>query len=140
VAHAIESYLPQLRGRNVLLHEDNTPVVATLTKLTTRSPAMLAELRRLWYVLGTNEIRIGHPYIHLTANIWVDTINRELEQGDWQLNPLACLQRTWAPHCIDRFASIENTQHDSTPYGATTSARTSIAYTYHTNLRDAKTW
>jgi hypothetical protein len=44
---AIESFLPQLRGRNVLLHEDNTAVVTTLSKLTTRSPVMMTELRRL---------------------------------------------------------------------------------------------
>jgi hypothetical protein len=41
---AIESFLPQLGGRNVLLYEDNTAVVATLSKLTTRSPFMMTEL------------------------------------------------------------------------------------------------
>jgi hypothetical protein len=40
---AIESFLPQLRGRHVLLHEDNTAVVATLSKPTTRSPVMMTE-------------------------------------------------------------------------------------------------
>jgi hypothetical protein len=45
--HAVKSFLPQLRGRNVLLHEDNNAVVATLTKLTTRSPVMMFELRKL---------------------------------------------------------------------------------------------
>jgi hypothetical protein len=53
VRHAIESFLPQLKGRHVLLHEDNT-----LTKLTTRSPIMMTELRRLWYLLDTNDINI----------------------------------------------------------------------------------
>jgi hypothetical protein len=38
-----QSFLPQLRGRNVLLHEDDTAVVATLSKLTTRSPVMMTE-------------------------------------------------------------------------------------------------
>jgi hypothetical protein len=54
----IESFLPQLRGRNVLLHEDNTSFVATLTKLTTRSPVMMTELWRLWQLLDINNIRI----------------------------------------------------------------------------------
>jgi hypothetical protein len=44
---AIESFLPQIRGRHVLLHEDNTAVVATLSNLTTRSPVTMTELRRL---------------------------------------------------------------------------------------------
>jgi hypothetical protein len=58
---AIKSSLPQLRGRNVLLHEDNshnTAVVATLSKLTTRSPVIVTELRRLWHLLGVNDINI----------------------------------------------------------------------------------
>jgi hypothetical protein len=53
VRHAVESFLPQLKGRQVLLHEDNTAVVATPTKLTSRSPVMMTELRRLWYLLDT---------------------------------------------------------------------------------------
>jgi hypothetical protein len=54
----IEYFLPQLRGRNVLLHEDNTAVVATLSKLTKRSPVMMTELRRSWHLLDVNDINI----------------------------------------------------------------------------------
>jgi hypothetical protein len=53
-----ESFLPQLRGRNVLLHEDNTAVVITLTKQTTCFPVIMTELRRLWHPLDVNDIRI----------------------------------------------------------------------------------
>jgi hypothetical protein len=63
VRHAVESLLPQLRGRYVLLHEDNTAVDTTLTKLTTRSPVMMTELRRLWYLLDTNDVNIRPRYI-----------------------------------------------------------------------------
>jgi hypothetical protein len=38
-------------------------VVATLTKQTTRSPVMMTELRRLWYLLDTNDIHIRPRYI-----------------------------------------------------------------------------
>jgi hypothetical protein len=58
VRHAVESFLPQLKSQQVLLHKDNTSIVAALTKLTSRSPAMLTELRRLWYLLDTNDIHI----------------------------------------------------------------------------------
>eukprot|EP00873_Tetraselmis_striata_P007963 jgi/Tetstr1/428227/TSEL_018267.t1 len=51
VRHAVESFLPHLRGRRVLLHEDNTAVVAALTNLTSRSPVMMEELRKLWHLL-----------------------------------------------------------------------------------------
>jgi hypothetical protein len=84
---AIESFLPQLRGRHVSLHEDNTAVVATLSKLATRSPIMMAEQRRLWHLLDVNDINIRPRYIRSTANIWADSLSRELDHDDWQLSP-----------------------------------------------------
>jgi hypothetical protein len=112
VRHAVESFLPQLKGRHVLLHGDNTAVVATLTKLTTRSPVMMTELPRFWYLLDTNDIHIRPRYIRSAANIWADTLSREFDTEDWQLNPrlFAHLQARWGPHTIDRFASMLNTQ------------------------------
>jgi hypothetical protein len=50
---AIESFLPQLRGRNVLLPKDNTHVVATLTKLTTII-SMVSRLPLNFYFYLTN--------------------------------------------------------------------------------------
>eukprot|EP00873_Tetraselmis_striata_P033083 jgi/Tetstr1/453347/TSEL_040338.t1 len=44
---AVESILPHLAGRRVLLHEDNQAVCSVLAGLTSRSPAMMAELRKL---------------------------------------------------------------------------------------------
>ena len=112
VRHAVNSFLPQLKGRQVLLHEDNTAVVAALTKLTSRSPAMMEELRRLWYLLDTNDIHIRARYIRSAANVWADTLSRELDTEDWQLNPqiFEHLQRRWGPHTVDRFASMLNAQ------------------------------
>jgi hypothetical protein len=109
---AVESFLPQLKGRQVLLHEDNTAVVAALTKLTSRSPVMMAELRRLWHLLDTNDILIRPRYIRSAANVWADALSRELDTEDWQLNPrlFTHLHERWGPHTIDRFASMLNTQ------------------------------
>jgi hypothetical protein len=55
---AIESFLPELIGRRLLLHEDKQPVVGVLTHLTSRSPAMMSELRKLFYPTDENDIRI----------------------------------------------------------------------------------
>jgi hypothetical protein len=44
---AVLSFLPLMRGRKVLMHEDNQAVVAVLSHLTSRSPAMMDELRKL---------------------------------------------------------------------------------------------
>jgi hypothetical protein len=73
---------------------------------------MMSELRRLWFLLDSNDISIRPRYIRSAANIWADTLSRELDCKDWQLNPriFAHLQRLWGPHTIDRFASMLNAQ------------------------------
>jgi hypothetical protein len=58
-------------------------MVATLAKLTTRSPVMMTELRRLWYMLDTSDIRIRPRYIRSAANIWANTLSLELDVEDW---------------------------------------------------------
>jgi hypothetical protein len=110
---AIESFLPQLRERNVLIHEDKAVVVATtLTKLTTRSSVMVTELRRLWHLLDVNDIRIRPKYIRFAANIWAGSLSPKLNCDDWQLDMriFSYLHAEWGPRSIDRFASMENTQ------------------------------
>jgi len=107
---AIESFLPDLMGRSVLLHEDNQAVVSVLTHYTTRSPQMMVELRKLWYILDSNSIQLRPRYIRSAANIWADALSRELDMSDWQLNPkiFRYVDKLWGPHTVDRFASMEN--------------------------------
>jgi hypothetical protein len=107
VRHAVESFLPQFKGRQVLLHEDNTAVVAALTKLTSRSPVMITELRRLWFLLDTNDIHIRSRYIRSTANVLADTLSRKL---DTEAAKPTHFQHRWGLHTIDRFASMLNAQ------------------------------
>jgi hypothetical protein len=73
---------------------------------------MMTELRRLWHLLDVNDINIRPRYIRSAANIWADSLSRELDRDDWQLNPriFAYLQSAWGPHSVDRFASMENAQ------------------------------
>ena len=110
VRYAVMSFLPLLAGRQVLLHEDNQAVVSVLTHLTSRSPAMMAELRKLWFLLDTNNIHLRPRYIRSAANIWADRLSRERDTSDWSLNPkvFGHINRLWGPHTVDRFASMEN--------------------------------
>lgn len=112
VRYAVESFLPQLIGRNVLMHEDNQAVVSVVTHLTTRSPQMMEELRKLWYLLDTNDVHLRPRYIRSAANVWADRLSRETDRDDWRFNPrlFAYMNRQWGPHTIDRFASMENAQ------------------------------
>jgi hypothetical protein len=62
--------------------------------------------------LNVSKIRIRPKYTRSAANIWDDSLSRELDRDDWQLNPriFSYLQAEWGPHSIDHFASMENTQ------------------------------
>jgi hypothetical protein len=42
--------------------------------------------------------------------MWADSLSKELDRDDWQLNPriFGYQQAEWGPHSIDRFASMED--------------------------------
>jgi hypothetical protein len=79
---AVLSFLPLMRDRKVLMHEDNQAVVAVLNHLTSRSPAMTDELRKLWELIDTNNINIRARYIRSAANVWADRLSRETDRDD----------------------------------------------------------
>eukprot|EP00873_Tetraselmis_striata_P044568 jgi/Tetstr1/464832/TSEL_009571.t1 len=107
---AVESFLPHLAGRRLLLHEGNPAVCNVLAGLTSRSPAMMAELGKLWYLLDSNGVHIRARYIRSAANVWADRLSRHLDNDDWQLEPVlfAELEAMWGAHSVDRFASAMN--------------------------------
>lgn len=106
----IEAFLPELRGRRVLLHEDNQAVVSVLTRLTSASPALMSELRRTWWLLDANDITVRARYIRSAANVWADALSRETGVSEASLSPglFDHAQRRWGLHTIDRFATANN--------------------------------
>ena len=111
VRHAVECFLPKLAGRRVLLHEDNQAVCGVLAHLSSRSPVMMNELRKLFWLMDTQDIQLRPRYIRSAANVWADRLSRELEGGaDVTFNPrlFRHLNRLWGPHSVDRFASGTN--------------------------------
>jgi hypothetical protein len=109
---AIQSFLPELKGRRLLLHEDNQSVIGVLTHLTSRSPAMMCELRKLFLLIDEFDIKIRTTYIRSAANIWADGLSRVKDNSDWKLRESSFdrLNKLWGPVSIDRFASFENKQ------------------------------
>ena len=69
---SVEHFLPELLGRRVLLREDNMAVVWILTNMVTRSPALMAELRRLHLLLDACDIELRPLYIRSAANVVAD--------------------------------------------------------------------
>jgi hypothetical protein len=60
---AVFSFLSLLRGRKVLMHEDNQALVPVLSNLTSRSLGMMDELRKLLELIDTSNINIRARYI-----------------------------------------------------------------------------
>jgi hypothetical protein len=60
---AIQAFLPELKGRRILLHEDNQPVIGVLTHLSSKPPTTMRELRKLFLLIDTYDIKIRTQYI-----------------------------------------------------------------------------
>ncbi len=107
---AIRAFFPELKGRQILLHEDNQFVIGVLTHLTSKSPTMVCELRKLFLLIDTYEIKIRTQYIRSAANAWADNLSRVTDNSDWQLAPrkFKHFDKLWVPHTVDRFASFAN--------------------------------
>ena len=112
VRYAVETFATQITGRHVLLREDNQAVCAILSTLTSRSPQLMRELRRLWYLLDTLDVTLSPKYIRSADNWWADELSRVADRGDWRLHPALFqqLSRDWGPFTVDRFASMANAQ------------------------------
>eukprot|EP00873_Tetraselmis_striata_P026230 jgi/Tetstr1/446494/TSEL_034022.t1 len=49
---------------------------------TSRFPEMMAELRRLWYMLDSNGIHVRARYIRSAANVWADCMSGRMDNDD----------------------------------------------------------
>jgi hypothetical protein len=110
---AVLTFLPDFACRNIVLHEDSHAVCYVMAGMTSRSPEMMYELRRLLHILDNNNIHIMPRYIRSAANTWADKLHRhDLASDDWQLDPSVFheIDTQFAPHTIDRFASALNTR------------------------------
>jgi hypothetical protein len=112
VRFTVDTFLGQLSGKRVLLWEDNQAVIHILTGLTSRSPALMTELRKLWWLLDVNDIQLRAKYIRSAANVWADRLSRDRDSSDWMFNPRLCreIHHSWSACSVDQFASANNKQ------------------------------
>ena len=85
-------------------------MVSVLIHLTSRSPAMMTELRKLWWLLGNHDIQLRVRYIRSAANV-PDRLSRVLASSDdFMLHPqeFRSLQHNLRACTVDRFASSED--------------------------------
>lgn len=107
---ALQSFLPLVQGTTVRLGEDNTAALAAVLKLSSRSPAMMTELRKLFWLLDTHAITLDAFYVRSADNP-ADAPSRHEDRDDWKLAPrwFAWLQDRHGTFTVDRFATANNT-------------------------------
>lgn len=76
---AVESLLPYLAGRNFSMNEDNHSACHVPTGQTSRSPEMMAELRRLLCLLDSHGFQLRAWYIRSATNFSADSLCRHLD-------------------------------------------------------------
>jgi len=111
VRFTVEAFIAELRGKTVLHWCDNQAVIQVLTNVTSRSPELMKELRKLWRLLDLEDITLRTRYIRSAANVWADRLSRRENQDDWMLGwkYFEALETLYGPHTVERFATPNNT-------------------------------
>lgn len=96
-------------GTHLRVWEDNQAVVYMLNSMTSKSRAMMHELRALHRVLTKIGVTIESKYLPSAVNRFADRLSRLQTLDDWRIN-LSALQPYLRrlPPTIDRFADREN--------------------------------
>lgn len=104
------SHLRRHQGARIKLWEDNQAVVHIVNSMTTRSPALMKELRILHRVMTVLGITIESEYLPSAVNCYADRLSRLQSLDDWRINQQVLtpiLNRL--PPTIDRYAAEGNT-------------------------------
>ena len=103
----VTHYLVALKSRRLLLWEDNQAVVAILTSLSSRSPALMAELRSLLEILDLHDISLRALYIRSAENIVADHFSRVVCPKEYSIAPdlFTLVAGWWGTPSVDAFAS-----------------------------------
>lgn len=112
IIYALESF-PNLAGPGVVrVVTDSRVVQGIVNALSTRSPTLMADVRRLHNLLQMRGLTIEASWLASVENIHADRLSRVRDSADWRLAPWAfrSLASAWGPLTVDRFASAVNTQ------------------------------
>ncbi|KAK3265476.1 hypothetical protein CYMTET_25846 [Cymbomonas tetramitiformis] len=96
VSRTVQIFLQELRRRTVLLRCNNQAVVHMLAHFTSRDPALMCRVRRLWLVLHLHGIELLAKSIRSVASEWADKLS--CNWFDWA-------QEYWGKRTVGLFAS-----------------------------------
>lgn len=94
------------------LRTDSRVATEVINSGSSRSPALMRELRRLHAVTTALGVTLRAEYLPSALNLWADRLSRTRDSTDWALARPAFerLERLYGPHTVDLFATAENAQ------------------------------
>ena len=109
----LQSFAPQLRGKEVLHRTDNKNTEIILS-VGSRKAVLHNEAVNIFKLCRSFDIRLVVEWISRDFNKEADELSRIEDCNDYMLDPLwfARLDSCWGPHTIDRFASVKTKQLD----------------------------
>lgn len=94
----------------VRLKTDSQVVMHVVNNGSSKSKAVMAELRRLHTTCKALGVTLRAEYLPSAVNMWADKLSRATDSTDWSLSAAAFarLDRAYGPHTLDLFATAEN--------------------------------
>lgn len=107
----LESFLPNIQGKEVRHRTDNQNVVSIL-QVGSRNSELHEEAVALYQLCYQFGVRLQAEWIPRELNDEADQLSRETDIDDYMLNPtyFAALDILWGPHTVDRFSSFRTRQ------------------------------
>lgn len=107
----------------LLLRVDSRVAMHVINGFSSRSPALMRELRKLHAVPKLYRVALRAAWLPSVANVWADSLSRQSDADDWRLTPsmFDLLQTRYGCHTVDRFATPLNTlcqRYNSHTYAA----------------------
>jgi len=93
---------------------DSQVALNVVNALSSRSPALCAELRRLHAIGQQLGVTLEAEWIPTVHNAWADKLSRDRDSTDWTLGQtyFDSLDSAYGPHTVDHFVSWGNKQLD----------------------------
>lgn len=99
-----------LRYTWLLLKSDSTVTMGAVNAMSSKSPVIIEELRRLHALCHTWAIHIRAEHLPSAFKAYADRLSREGDSTDWTLSAMAFrdLELCFGPNTVDWFASAKN--------------------------------
>eukprot|EP00170_Pyropia_yezoensis_P005554 contig_22552_g5569 len=110
----LPSFVAVLRepGTIIRLRKDSRVAMEVINSVSSRSPALMKELRRLHAVCTSSGVMVRVEYPPSALNLWADRLSRTKDSTDWTLSRTAFLAQEafYGPHTVGIFETAENAQ------------------------------